>query len=230
MASKSYGRHVKLLLVDGRADALGVLLRAGELANSLHSQVLEAVYKPSRRSEARCGMLATFGYAHVLRDLMQPKADVATLRTPEGRSCSAANAPKVRSSAGRVHAHRSSSWRLTYGQPIKCSRFCATLQTGVALEITLWSRGVHSLAIDELSGRIRCITCMLCVASCPSYALSIARHAYISDSIRAPTLYQHDGMRCIWCGSCTEVCPVACIQESEFLYTSQSTHQRCHIG
>ncbi len=67
-------------------------------------------------------------------------------------------------------------------------------------------RGRPKLVLDN-DGKIKCVVCMLCVAVCPSQAITIEAEEGKDPSIRYPKEYVIDLGRCIYCGYCEQVCP-----------------------
>ena len=72
-------------------------------------------------------------------------------------------------------------------------------------------RGRPKLVLDE-KGKLKCVVCMLCVAVCPSQAITIEAEEGSDPSIRYPKKYIIDIGRCIYCGYCEQVCPKEAIK------------------
>ncbi len=72
-------------------------------------------------------------------------------------------------------------------------------------------RGRPGLVVDR-EGKIKCVVCMLCVAVCPSQAITIEAGEGKTPDIRYPREYVIDLGRCIYCGYCEQVCPKEAIK------------------
>jgi NADH-quinone oxidoreductase subunit I len=85
-------------------------------------------------------------------------------------------------------------------------------------------RGRPRLILDE-KGKIKCVVCMLCVAICPSQAITIEAAEGEDPSIRYPKKYIIDIGRCIYCGYCEQVCPKEAIKLSKEYELAQYERQ-----
>ena len=83
----------------------------------------------------------------------------------------------------------------------------------VPTEVT---RGQPRLAVNE-DGTIRCVSCGMCEAACPAYAITIDGHETDREIEREPELFEIDFLRCILCGYCEEACPKEAIWMSDEL-------------
>jgi NADH-quinone oxidoreductase subunit I len=83
-------------------------------------------------------------------------------------------------------------------------------------------RGQPRLVVKD-DGNIACVSCGLCEAACPAYAITIDGGETDRPIEREPVRFEIDMLRCILCGFCEEACPKDAIFMSDELELADYT-------
>jgi NADH-quinone oxidoreductase subunit I len=86
------------------------------------------------------------------------------------------------------------------------------------------TRGQPRLVVKE-DGAIACVSCGLCEAACPAYAITIDGGETERFIEREPVRFDIDMLRCILCGFCEEACPKDAIFMSDELELADYTRE-----
>ncbi|MDL2259926.1 4Fe-4S binding protein [Deltaproteobacteria bacterium OttesenSCG-928-K17] len=81
-------------------------------------------------------------------------------------------------------------------------------------ELVTFRGPVELIPAADDPAKSKCVSCMMCVKSCPSGCLTVVK----GDEGKAPKVWRSDFTLCSLCGTCVEVCPADALRFSHDIY------------
>ena len=97
------------------------------------------------------------------------------------------------------------------------------------IDITPNFRGHIDLVKDEETGTHKCITCGMCMRSCPSGCITVRSEKPEGAKKKVLVGFDLDFTKCSLCGICVEVCPTSAIDYSQECYLASFRKEDFHF-
>ncbi|PID77993.1 MAG: NADH-quinone oxidoreductase subunit I [Deltaproteobacteria bacterium] len=90
-------------------------------------------------------------------------------------------------------------------------------------------RGHIRVAINEKTGKNKCIACGMCARSCPSSCIKVTSGKKEGEKKKSLTGFSLDFTKCSLCGICVESCPTGAIEYSDEYRLAGFTKEEFHF-